>query len=264
MLRNVFTKSLRDQRWSLLGWSIGVALLVLVEAAVWPTVRDMPNFDELLKGYPKAMKELFDLDAMSTATGFMNAELFTLILPMMFIIFAVSRGARLVAGEEESGTLDVILVTPVSTTALVLQKAAALAASVAALGVVLFVSTMAASPVFDMHLSVAAVAAGALAETLLGIEFGFVALAVGAVTGRRAIALAVGGSLAVAAYVIYALGQIVDSFEAWQPLSPFHQAVSAGPMGGGVPASFSWLVLVALVVMACAVPVFGRRDIRSV
>jgi hypothetical protein len=65
MLRDVFTKSLRDQRWSLLGWSIGVVLLVVVEAAVWPTMRDMQNLDELLKGYPDAMKSLFDLGAMS-------------------------------------------------------------------------------------------------------------------------------------------------------------------------------------------------------
>lgn len=263
MLSNVFTKSLRDQRWSLLGWTIGVVLLVVVEAAVWPTMRDMANLDDLLKGYPESMKDLFDLDAMSTAAGFLNAELFTLVLPMLVIVFAVSRGARMIAGEEQSGMLDVVLVTPVSTTALLLQKAAALAVSVIALGMVVFVATLAASPVFGMGLGAGDVAAGVLAITLLGAEFGFVTLAVGAVTGRRAVAFAVGGSLAVAGYVLYALGQIVHAIEPWQPLSPFHQAVAAGPVGGGVPASFGWLVLGALVVLAAAVPVFGRRDIRT-
>lgn len=263
MLRDVFTKSMRDQRWALLGWSIGVVLLVTVEAAVWPTMRDMANLDELLQGYPDAMKDLFDLDAMATATGFMNAELFTLVLPMLFIIFAVSRGARMIAGEEERGTLDVVLVTPVSSTSLVLQKAAALATSVCVLAVVLFAVMLGLSPVFDMGFEAGDVAAGSLAMALLGIEFGFVALAVGAVTGRRGIALAVAGSLAVASYVLYALGQIVDAFEPWQPLSPFHQAVADGPLGGGIPASFSWPVLVALVVVAGAVPVFDRRDIRT-
>jgi beta-exotoxin I transport system permease protein len=264
MLRDVFTKSLRDQRWALLGWSIGMVLLVLVECAVWPTMRDMPNLDELLEGYPDAMKDLFDLDAMSTATGFLNAELFTLMLPMLFIIFAVSRGARMIAGEEERGTLDAVLVTRVSCTTLVLQKAAALATSVAVLAVVLFVVTLGLSPVFGMGLRPSAVATGALAMALLGLEFGFVALAVGAVTGRRGVALGVGGSLAVAGYVLYALGQIVDSFKPWQPLSPFHQTVADGPLGGGVPLSFAWPLLVALVVVAGALPVFDRRDLRTV
>ena len=245
MLRNVFTKSLRDQRWALLGWSIGVVLLVVVESSIWPTMRDMPNFDELLKGYPDAMKRLFDLDAMETATGFLNAELFTLVLPMLFIIFAVSRGARMIAGEEERGNLDVILVTRVSSPTFVLQKAAALATSVTALAAVLFVVTLGLSPVFDLHLSFADAAAGALAMALLGLEFGFLALAVGAITGRRGIALAVAGCLAVGSYVLYALGLIVDSVKPWQPLSPFHQAVAHGPIGGGIPLSFTWLVLVA-------------------
>ena len=263
MLGSVFAKSLRDQRWALLGWSTGVAFLVLVEAAVWPTMRDMPNLDELLQGYPDAMKDLFDLDAMSTAQGFMNAELFTLVLPMLFIGFAVSRGARLIAGEEERGTLDVVLLTPVSTRTLLLQKAAAVAVSVLSLGLVLFASLLAAAPVFDLDLGVADVASGALAMTLLGIEFGFVSLAVGAATGRRAIALAVAGVLAVSGYVLYALGQIVDAVEPWQPLSPFHQAVAEGPLGAGLPASFGWLAIVALAVLAAAVPAFGRRDIRT-
>jgi ABC-2 type transport system permease protein len=263
MLGSVFAKCLRDQRWALLGWSAGIAFLVLVEAAVWPTMRDMPNLDELLQGYPDAMKELFDLDAMSTAQGFMNAELFTLVLPMLFIVFAVSRGARLIAGEEERGTLDVVLLTPVSTRTLLLQKAAAVAVSVLSLGLVLFASLLAAAPVFDLDLGIADVASGALAMSLLGIEFGFLSLAVGAATGRRTVALAVAGVLAVAGYVLYALGQIVDAVEPWQPLSPFHQAVAEGPLGAGLPASFGWLAIVASAVIAAAVPVFGRRDIRT-
>ena len=200
---------------------------------------------------------------MATATGFMNAELFTLVLPMLFIIFAVSRGARMIAGEEERGLLDVVLVTRVSTPSFVLQKAAALATSVALLAIVVFVVTLGLSPVFDMDLRAADIFAGALAMALLGLEFGFLALAVGAVTGRRGTAIAVGGSLAVASYVLYALGQMVDAIEPWQPLSPFHQAVAEGPLGGGVPASFAWPVLVALIVLACAIPAFGRRDIRT-
>ena len=99
-----------------------MVLLVVVESSIWPTMRDMPNFDELLKGYPDAMKRLFDLDAMETATGFLNAELFTLVLPMLFIIFAVSRGARMIAGEEERGDLDVILVMRVSSPTLCCRR----------------------------------------------------------------------------------------------------------------------------------------------
>jgi ABC-2 type transport system permease protein len=46
MLRNVFTKSLLGQRRALVGWSIGIALLVLLEASLWSSIRNMPGFDE--------------------------------------------------------------------------------------------------------------------------------------------------------------------------------------------------------------------------
>lgn len=263
MFRNVFTKSLRDQRWALLGWSIGVVLLVVMESFVWPTLRDMPNIDELMAGYPDAMKEMFNLEAMTTAIGFMNAELFTLVLPMLFIIFGVSRGARMVAGEEESGTLEFLLVTRVSPTAFVLQKAAALAAAVSALGVVLFLTLWASSAAFGMGISPVDVATGSLTMVLLGVEFGFLALAVGAATGRRGVALGVAGSAAVASYVLYAIALIVDSVEPWGPVSPFTQALSDGPLGAGPPLTTGWIVLAAAVFVAASLPVFERRDLRT-
>jgi hypothetical protein len=164
---NVFLKTLRDQRRGLTGWGIGVVLLVPVEAAFWPSIRDMPDLKEFLGNYPEAMQELFNLMAMTTPSGFMNAELFTLLLPLLFIVFGVGRGARMIAGEEEAGTLDVVLVTPVSTAQLVLHKAAALAVSLVVLGVLLFGATLASSVAFGLGAAAGDVASGSLAMMLL-------------------------------------------------------------------------------------------------
>jgi len=262
MLGSVFGKSLRDQRWSLLGWGVGVLLLVLMEAAVWPTLRDMPDLDQFLDSYPKAMRDLFNLDAMSSGTGFMNAELFTLMLPMLFIIFGITRGARTLAGEEEAGSLEVVLVTPVSTARVLLEKAAALVTSLVALGSVLAVVLLACSLVFGMGIGLRDVLVGSVAMVALGSEFGLLGLAVGAATGRRAIALGVAGAAAVAAYLLYALGLIVDTVAPWQPLSPFQQALSDGPLGSPPPLSMLWVVLAAVAVVVVAIPVFTRRDLR--
>lgn len=261
MFGNIFLKTLHDQRRAIVGWSVGILLLVSIMGAVWPSVRDMPDLEEFLESYPEAFRELFNLEDFATGTGYMNAELFSLMLPVLFIIFAIGRGARLIAGEEEDGTLEVLLVTPVSPTRLVLHKAAALAVAVVTLGVALLASTLLWSAIVGMGIGVGDALTGALSMVLLGIEFGWLALAVGAISGRRATAIGVAGAIAVAAYVLYAVGQLIDAVEPWQPLSPFYQALNGGPLGAGLPATYGWLILGAVVVLATALPTFDRRDI---
>lgn len=262
MLRNTFLKTLWDQRRGLLGWSIGIAAIVLLEAALYPSVRDMPNLEDFLASFPEAMLELFDIGAMSTGVGFFNAELFTLLMPILFIIFGISRGARTIAGEEEDRTLDAVLVTPMSTTRLLLEKAAALATSLLVLGVVVLVTTLVGSVVFDMGITLADALPASVALALLGIEFAFLALAVGAATGRRLLAIGVAAVVAVAMYLLYAAGLFVDALEPWQPVSPFGQAFAGGgPLGVGWQAAYLWLAVGAVVVVAIALPIFDRRDI---
>ena len=263
MLASVYLKSLRDQRWALLGWGVGVVALVLAEAAVWPTLRDVRGLDRMLESYPEAMRDLFDLDAMATGTGFMNAELFTLMMPMLFIIFGVSRGARTVAGDEEAGTLDAVLVTPMSTHRLVVEKLGALATALALLGAILLLTLLAGSAMFGLGIGLADAFSGVLAMVLLGLEYGAIALAVGAATGHRSVALAVAGVAAVAGYVLYALGLIVDGVSPWQPLSPFDQAFGEGPLGAEPATSLLWVVLGTVVVVLAAIPLFSRRDLRT-
>ncbi|GAB1516723.1 ABC transporter permease subunit [Actinophytocola sp. KF-1] len=261
VLTNVFLKTLRDQRRALVGWSIGLLVLVLLESALWPTVRDMGNLTEFVANYPEAMKELFKLDQFGTGTGFLNGELYSLMLPILFLVYGIGRGARSVAGEEEAGTLEVLLMTRVSPTSLVLHRAAALAAGMIALGAVLFVAVAVCSPLFGLDVPLGQAAAGSVAMVLLGVEFGWLALAVGAVTGRHVVATAVASAVAVAAYVLYAAGGLVAELEAWQGVSPFDQALTAGPLGGGLTWVFLWMPAAAVVFVAAAVPVFERRDI---
>jgi len=96
MFRNVYLKSLYDARRGLFGWSVAIALLVLLESALWPSVRGM-NLGEMYASFPEELRKFFDLEAMTTGAGFLNAELFTLLLPSLFLVYGVGRGARALA-----------------------------------------------------------------------------------------------------------------------------------------------------------------------
>lgn len=263
MIATVFRKTLRDEYRGLIGWSTGIVAIAGLEIALWPSLQDMPNFDKLLEGYPEPLKELFNIGEMATGAGFLNAELFSLTIPVMFLIYAIGRGIRLTAGEEESGTFEVLLTSPVSRIQVLIGKAAAFALTVAVLGAVLLITTWVGSSLTGMDIALGSLASACIAMTLLGIEFGLVSLAIGGAWGKRAAGLAVVGSLAVAAYVLFATTSMVEELQPWRVVSPFYQATEGGPIGAGLPARLMWLPLVGLVAFFAALPIFDRRDIAS-
>ncbi len=255
----IFSKTLRDQRWALVLWSLGIGALLLVMAALWPTVRDLIDAD-LLAALPEALVELFDIDDMVTGVGFLNTEVFSILMPGLFIAYGVGRGAHAIAGEEQDGTLEVVLVSRLSRSRIALEKAAALAVSLTVLGAVGFAFTLLASSLADMGIPASYAANGALAMMLIGLQHGALAFAVGAASGRRGLAVGVAATVAVMGYVLHVAGVLVDGLEAWQPLSPFTQAIAAGPLSDTVPLGFAWLALAAVVFVVAALPRFTRRD----
>lgn len=264
MRRSVYLKSLRDQRRGLLGWSIGMVALVLLESALWPSISETGGMQDIVENYPEALRELFDLDAFGTGTGFLNVELFSMLLPILFLVFAIGRGAKAIAGEEERGTLEVLMVTRISPVRLMLEQAAVLVTAVFALGVVLCVAVVVFSAVFGLEVTIGSAVTGALSMVLIGIEFGLLALAIGAATGHRVLAATVTAVFAVAAYVLYVASKLVEAVRPWGPLSPFHQAIEGGPLGAGLPAAYGWLLLAGALVLLAGLPIFDRRDIAGV
>jgi ABC-2 type transport system permease protein len=151
----------------------------------------------------------------------------------------------------------------VSGARIVAQKALALLTSLVVMGLALMVTTLASSVVFDLGIDPASAASGSLSMILLGAEFGGIALAAGTISGSRAWAIAIGTVGAVAAYVLYAAGALVEAVRPWKPLSPFHQALEGGPLGAGLPARYLLPMTVAIVVVLIALPMLDRRDIAA-
>jgi ABC-2 type transport system permease protein len=262
MFANPFLKDLWDQRKGVMGWGLGIATYILAIAAIWPSFREMPGLAEFLANYPEVMRELFNLDALVTPTGFLNAELYSFVLPALFLVFSIGRGARLVAGEEEAGTLEILAAMPIGRLTLLVEKAGSLLASVALLGLVTFASSLIADLVFGLEIGPGYLAGAAAAMTLLGICHGMVALGAGAITGRRSWAITVATGFAAAGYLLYAAAKLVKGLEPWRVLSPFHHTLEGGPVGAGLPAGYAFIPLIGLVLVLAALPRFHRRDIR--
>jgi ABC-2 type transport system permease protein len=107
-------------------------------------------------------------------------------------------------------------------------------------------------------------AAGLVMTGLLGLLFGSVALLLGTMSGRRAVAIGVGLAMAVGAFLLDVLAPMADWLEPWQDASPFTWALDGDPLVQGVDLPMAGLlVLVTLALFALSWQAYRRRDIAT-
>jgi beta-exotoxin I transport system permease protein len=260
----LLAKAWRDQRRTLIGFGIGLVLIETFYAAFYPSIRDSAaSLQSYLDSMPEGLRELFGTD-FASPDGYLRGQLFGELGPILFLIVAIGAGARSIAGEEEARTLDLVLVTPARRWQVLASKAAAVVATMVVLGLIAFVTVLAVGPLFDLRVNTGHLAWAMLLLTLFSIAFGAIAFAVGAATGRRALAISIAAAVAVGMFIINALGVTVASLEPLRPLSLFRWFTSPPLMSSEIDLRN---VLVFLGVSAVAYLVahlrFVRRDLAS-
>jgi ABC-2 type transport system permease protein len=265
VLRNVFLKSLRDLRRSFAWWTVGLAGYVALIASVYPTVRDNPDLEKLVESYPEALKAFvafggqFDF---TSAAGYLGSELFSFMMPALFLVAAVGHGAGTLAGEEERGTIDLLLSSPLSRTRFALENLAAMCVELAALGVVLWLALWVGARAFSMEVSVAHLASATALLVVLALAYGAIAFMVAAATGRKTLAIGLTVALAVGAYLVNSLASLVEVLEPFQKATPFYHYAVADPLRQGLdPWHTLFLLAVGAVAAAAGVLLFDRRDL---
>ena len=267
MLRSIFTKTLRDARRAITWWTLGLIGLVLLTVAPYPSLRADESLNETVENLPAAVKRLFTFSGefdFTSPAGYLGGRLFSLMLPLLLLVAAIGAGARALAGEEERGTLDLLLANPVPRTRVALEKLAALVVEVVLLAAVVWAGLVLLAPLFELEIGSGRLAAATLDAGLLAIGFGAVALAVGAATGNRGLAAGVTAAAAVAAYLVNSFSDLLDLVERIRVVSPFFHYSAGDPLRNGLSAGHTaFLVAFVLVAGALGPFLFDRRDLSA-
>jgi ABC-2 type transport system permease protein len=262
MLRNVFTKTLWDARRSLLGWALAISAVAAMYAAFWPTV-NTPEMQQALRNYPEGVLQAFNYDDLTSAAGYLGSSVYGLLVPLLVAVFAIAYGTQAVAGDEEAGTLDLLLAHPVGRTRLALQRFAALAAALVLVGALLWLAMLAiAGPAELEGVTAAELAATTTQLVLFGACLGALAFAIGAATGRKTLALGASAGVAVLAYLANGVFPQVQGLEWTRDLSPWHWYLGGEPLKNGLQTSDALLLLaVTAMLVAAGTWVFNHRDV---
>ena len=262
MLRSVFGKTLWDQRRVLAGWTIGVTAVGLLYAAFYPTI-NTPQMADVLDSFPEGLLDMIGFTDVFSAAGYVGSTTFGLLGPALIVIMGAALGGAAIAGEEESGRLDLTLAHPVSRWSVTLQRFAALVVGMVVATTALWLGLVAISDLAQLgEIGVANLAAASLHLALLGTFFGALALAVGAATGRRGVVYAAVAVVGVGTFLGNNLGPTIEGLAWLRDVSPFHYYSGGMPLRNGLQAVDAAVLIVAsLALVIAGALVFDRRDV---
>lgn len=266
MLRSVFAKSIRDDRRSLMWWGVGVAAMAAWTLGMYKTyAKGASELTKFWERAPEALKALFggDLD-LGTAAGYLRAELFSFTLPLLFMIFAIGAGARAIAGEERTGTLDLLLSFPIPRRRIVAQKLGAMVTEATGIGAAFCAIAIVFVVAMGMEVSVARLAQAIAMAVLVAVAFGALSFAIGASTGSRGAAVGISTSLGVAGYLVFGMSRMIEGLAPWRWVSPWTYYAETDVIKHGVTLWHAGvLIAFAAVCALIAVRGFERRDVRA-
>jgi ABC-2 type transport system permease protein len=253
---------LRVRRRAIIGYALGLGVYAFAIVALYPSFKNDTSLDQLAQSSSTLMAAFGVSGSLTSPTGWLNANLFNNFVPLILIVLTVGYGAWSVAGQDETGTLSLTATLPVTRGRMMLDKSLALAAQAFPAVLVTYLCVLAGRG-FDLQVGGAALVGASVAMLLLAVDFGALALLLGALTGSRGIALSVSAAAAAAAYLVSSLAPAISWLHSFRFASPFYWALGNDPLQNGLPiGSALALGATAVALLGAAAVALRRLDLH--
>jgi len=261
---NLFFKTLRDKRFFILGWAIGLGFLGFAMTSFFPSFNG-GQVDELMKSLPPALEGLVgNLQDWRELPGYVGSQIFDIRLPIFISILSILLAIGLTVGEEDKGQLRTLIALPLSRRKIVFAKWLAivficLVASIAPI-IGIEVGLLVINETIDQMVLVRL----GLFTWLLVTALATLIFAIGLATGKRAVTTGVAIVFAIGSFLLSTFAQAVDWLEKYEFLSFFHYFpavdIAKGTIDWGNAVFYGVFILVSLLIVFIFFP---RRDVKS-
>ena len=251
-----------SRRRSLAGYSVGMALYTLVVVALYPAFKTSTSLDNLVTSNPTAAALFGITGRISSSGGWLNANIYANFFPLVMLLLTVGYGAACLAGQDEEGTLCLVVTLPLGRRVIVAQKVAAMALQALLLSATVAVCVLIGRS-FELTTTLANVVSVSAAMLLMGLDLGVLTMAVGALTGKKGTAIGVGTTVAATSYLVSSLAPVAAWIRPARYVSLFYWSVGDNQISKGVTlADYAVLAGVGLCAISAATLAFRRLDVH--
>jgi ABC-2 type transport system permease protein len=263
--RSVYLKSLRDARIAILGWGIGLGLLMYVVLIAVKQVVATAAARAALASLASSFTWLAEPVSIGTPGGYATWKYGPTVL--ILAIWPLLVGSRMLRGEEERGSLDVLLSLPKSRLSVALQKVAAMWTALAAMGLLIALLVYAGGQSTSATYGFGGSVLFALNLILACGVFGSISLFLSQFTQERRTASGITGGLLVFFIILDMVHRVIPNTEWISRLSPVYYYNLSKPLipsYGTNAVALLILVGISLVLTTAAVALFVTRDVAGV
>lgn len=260
----ILVQSLRESWRAFLLWAAALLVVMSLYLSLFTTMFTGSGMEQLIGELPDGIVSAFGFQDISSGAGYAQSTVFGMLGMFILSAAAISWGTRAIAGDEETGMMELTLAHRVSRTQVYWERAAALVLRVLGLVALVGVALLIINEPFGLHIDTANFLPELLAFMGIAVVCGALALGVGGITGSRAASLGAGAVVLVGGFLLNALANMSADLEWLYALSPMSWAYKNRPLlEGWDPAGLALLYGVAAVFAVAGWVVFTRRDIRS-
>jgi Putative exporter of polyketide antibiotics len=264
MFHSIWSKTLREYRIPLLGWGIGMAVVVTALYAMISTQGNQSAAD--MNQIVQSIRFIADPVSVNTPGGYVYIKDLDSFGPLAIAIWALLAGARMVRGEEERNSLDFLLAAPVSRTRLLVEKLLALLLALIGIGLLIGVGAIIGEQAAKVTVDAGRALLAGLDISLYAFLYGVLALFLSQFFLNRSTAAGISGTIMAVDFLLSGTARTVQNAEWLQYISPFYYYQINKPLITGYadhPDAAIILIVLALVLSIVSVWLFAYRDTGS-
>lgn len=265
MSLELLARALGAQRRSGVIWVICLVALAASVVALWPSMSESGSLDAMVAGLSPELVSAFGLADLGSPVGFLNGNLYALLLPLAFSALGIMHMTTLTAGDEDAGRLELLLALPVSRTQVYVTRVAAVAIVLALANLAVGAVVGLGGAAFDMNLGGEGVAAATVALFLLALFHAALAFGLAGAGLRASAVSGVSFGVLMLGYLGHAVLPLAEGLADAALASPWEWALGEHPLENGFDAPGLGALGVGIVVFtAVGLIAVRRRTIRTV